>query len=81
MGSGSVVNEVVAEYNDLGMITKQYQEHAGAKGGSTPYVGYNYDTTAASGEFTKGLRSTSLRYPNGRLVHFTYGTSSSATTI
>jgi hypothetical protein len=73
-----VVNEVVKEYNDLGMLVKEYQEHAGAKGASTPYVGYNYDTTAASGEFTKGLRPTSLRYPNNRLVHYTYGSSGSA---
>jgi RHS repeat-associated protein len=78
IGSGSVVNEVVREYNDLGALTKEYQEHSGAKTGSTPYVGYNYDTTASAGEFTEGLRPTSLRYPNGRLVHYTYGSSGSA---
>ena len=47
----------------------------GAKDASTLYVGYNYDTTVASGEYTKGLRPTSVRYPNARLVHLTYGTS------
>ena len=45
------------------------------KDASTLYVGYNYDTTAASGEYTKGLRPTSVRYPNARLVHLTYGSS------
>jgi RHS repeat-associated protein len=78
IGSGSAVNEVVREYNDLGLIVKEYQEHSGAKSGSTPYVGYNYDTSASGGEFTKGMRPTSLRYPNGRLVHFTYGSTGSA---
>jgi hypothetical protein len=33
-----------------------------------------YDTTVASGEYTKGLRPTTVRYPNNRLVHLTYGT-------
>lgn len=62
----------------MGMIVKEYQEHGGAKSGSTLYVGINYDTSASSGEFTKGLRQTSVRYPNGRLVHQTYGSSGSA---
>jgi len=78
VGSSNIVNDIVREYNDLGLIVKEYQEHSGAKSGSTPYVGYNHDTAASSGEFTKGLRLTSLRYPNGRLVHSTYGSSSSA---
>ncbi|NUQ65008.1 MAG: RHS repeat-associated core domain-containing protein, partial [Pirellulales bacterium] len=74
-GSGSVVNEVVFEYNETGQPSKEYQEHSGAKDANTLYVGYNYDTTASSGAFMKGLRPTSVRYPNGRLVHFTYGSS------
>ena len=77
VGSGVVVNEVLAEYNDLGMLVKEYQEHDGVKDASTPYVGYNYDETAAGGEFTKGLRLKSLRYPDGRLVHHTYGSNGS----
>ena len=75
VGSGTVINELVYEYNDAGQAVKEYQEHEGAKDASTLYVGYNYDTTAASGEYTKGLRPTSVRYPNARLVHFTYGSS------
>lgn len=77
ISSGNAVDEVVREYNDLGLLSKEYQEHGGAKTPSTPYVGYNYDTTASAGEFTKGLRLTSIRYPDGRLVHHTYGTSGS----
>ena len=73
--SGNVVNEIVSEYDDLGLVSREYQEHEGAKDGNTLYVQYNRDTTAASGEYTKGLRLTSVRYPNARLVHYTYSTS------
>ncbi len=77
VGSGNVVNEVLREYNDLAMLEKEYQEHEGAKDGSTLYVGYNYDESNSGGEFTKGLRPTSMRYPNGRLIHYTYGSAAS----
>lgn len=77
VGSGNVVNQVVFEYNDLGALVSDYQEHDGEKTAATPYVGYNFDTTASGGQFTKGTRPTSIRYPNGRLVHFDYGTSGS----
>jgi len=81
VGSGSVVNEVVLEYNDLGMLEKEYQEHEGAKDGNTLYVQYNFDTTASGGRFTKGLRPSSVRYPNARLLHFTYGSSDSTADV
>ena len=38
VGSGSVVNEVVYQYHDLGMLEKEYQEHEGAKDANTLYV-------------------------------------------
>ncbi|MHB8970832.1 MAG: RHS repeat domain-containing protein, partial [Pirellulaceae bacterium] len=78
VGSGTARNELVYEYNDLGQATKEYQEHEGAQDGSTLYVGYNYDTTVSASEYTKGLRPTSVRYPNARLVHRTYGSSGSS---
>ncbi|HQG48456.1 MAG TPA: hypothetical protein PK373_05155, partial [Sedimentisphaerales bacterium] len=77
VGSGNALNQVAFEYNDLGALVKNYQEHDGEKTAATPYVGYNFDTTASGGQFTKGARPTSIRYPNGRLVHFDYGTSGS----
>jgi len=68
--SGSdAVNQVVFEYNDLAVL--------GGGLPTTPYVGYEYDESEADGRFTKGLRPTALRYPNGRLVHYTYGSAES----
>ena len=77
VGSGNVVNEVAFEYNDLGALDKEYQEHEGAKDANTLYVQYQADSTASGGEYTKGLRPTSVRYPNARLVHRTYGSAGS----
>ena len=36
VGSGTALNELVYEYNDLGMPTKEYQEHEGAQGRQYP---------------------------------------------
>jgi len=75
---GNAVNEVVFEYSSASLLAKEYQEHSGAKDGNTLYAGYNYDTTASAGVFSTSLRPTSVRYPNGRLVHFTYGAAGEA---
>jgi RHS repeat-associated protein len=75
VGSGSVVNEVVFEYDDMGMLVQEYQEHDGAKDANTLYIQYNRDTTVSNGVYTKRLRYTSVRYPDSRLIHSTYGTS------
>ncbi len=69
--SGNVVNEVEREYDDFGLLSKEYQEHNGAKDANTLYVQYNY------GDADDGLRLESVQYPNGRLVHYTYGSSGS----
>ena len=75
VGNGNVVNEVVYGYDDNGNTVSDYQEHAGAKNANTPSVGYSFDTTASSGVYTNGLRLTSVVYPNGRHLYFTYGSS------
>ena len=72
---------MVRVYNDLGMLSIEYQEHEGAKDGNTLYLQYNFDDTVSSGEYTKGMRLESVRYPtndalgqsNERLVHYTSG--------
>jgi RHS repeat-associated protein len=69
----TAVNDVAYAYNDFGALATEYQEHAGAKSANSLYVGYNYDLAATGGALTKGLRFKSLRYPNSRLVHNTYG--------
>ena len=68
-----MVNQVVRTYTDLGLLEKEYQEHEGAEDANTLYVQHTYDTTVASGAYTKGPRPTQVRYPNGRLPHLTYG--------
>ena len=59
------------------MLAQEYQEHEGAQDANTLYVEYYFDTTTSGDEYTRGLRPTSLRYPNGRRVHFTYGAADS----
>ena len=71
VGQGNVLNEVLRQYDDWGMLSKEYQEHSGPKDASTLYVEYDYAGASA------GLRLESVRYPNGRLVHYTYGAAGS----
>ncbi len=77
-GASVVKNEVVNEYNNLGQVTKQYQEHSGAKDGSTPSVLYSYDSTPASGEYSKDSRKTMRRFDSSDRVYFNYGASAGA---
>jgi len=67
----TAVNQILREYTDFGLLEKEYQEHSGAKDANTLCVEYDY--TGAS----DGLRLESVRYPNGRLVHYTYGSAGS----
>ena len=74
-----VVNEVCWEYNGLGLPVVEYQEHAAAVNVATsPNVRYGYDETLVAGELCHGLRPSSLTYPNGRTLQYTYGASGSA---
>ena len=57
----------------MGMPIKEYQEHEGAKDASTLYVGYNYDTTASSGEYTAKKRGRES-FPEIRVHATAYGT-------
>ena len=73
------VNQVQYTYTAFGALDKEYQEHHGKVDGSTLHVDYAYDDAAdtyngISSVFTKGMRPKSVKYPDGRVVHYTYGT-------
>lgn len=71
--SGDVVNECQFEYNDFGQLVTEYQEHGGEVNTSTtPKVQYGYADGSAN-----TIRPTSLTYPNGRVIAYTYGASGS----
>jgi RHS repeat-associated protein len=67
---GSVVNDVLNQFNDYGQLTAQYQSHSGAVNTvSTPKVQYDY----ADGEdVVNSIRPQSLTYPNGRVLEYLY---------
>jgi YD repeat-containing protein len=68
--SGSVVNEVQREFNGLGQITTEYQEHSGAVNTSTsPKVEDAYSEMASGANHS---RLKSMTYPNGRVLHYVY---------
>jgi len=71
----TVVNEVEFEYNEAALPVTEYQEHGAAVNSATsPNVQYAFDETVdAAGELTKGLRPTSVTYPNGRILRYEYG--------
>ena len=75
-GEGDEVNQVVYEFDDFGQLTREYQEHAGAKDANTPYVEYHY----ADGS-DNHVRLEWVEYPNGRLVHYTYGATDGAADV
>ncbi len=69
---GNVVNQVEYAYNDAGLVSREYQEHQGAVDQNTLYTEYDY--AGAS----QGYRPTAVEYPNGRVIHYTYGSTGSA---
>ena len=71
--TGTPVNEVLREFNDLGQLYRDYQEHDGAKDVSTLYVEYEYDTTESSSVYTKGMRLKGVIYPSGVEAFYGYG--------
>jgi RHS repeat-associated protein len=77
--AGDVVNQVVMDYNAVGLLAAEYQSHAGPVDmATTPKVQYVYDDTTVAGELIKALRPTQLIYPNGRVVRYEYAESDSS---
>ena len=73
VGEGNVVNEVEYEYNGWGRVSREYEEHDGTVDGSTLFLQYDYADGAAGG-VAKYVRLDEVTYPNGREVHYDYGT-------
>jgi hypothetical protein len=67
--SNVVVNEVKYEYNATGLLAKEYQNSSGSVVSASPYVGYTYDVTKSDDLFTKRLRLSTMKYPNGKVFH------------
>jgi len=71
VGSGTVVNDVQMVYNNFGQLVTDFQSHSGAVNTSTtPNVQYAYDNGSAN-----EIRPTTITYPNGRVLNYTYGSS------
>ncbi|MDP9175784.1 MAG: hypothetical protein M3O30_18235 [Planctomycetota bacterium] len=71
-GVNAWINQVQDVYNGLGQLTGQYQSTGSfVTTSSTPEVIYGYSSVAT------GSLPTSMTYPNGRILHYGYGTSSS----
>jgi RHS repeat-associated protein len=69
VGAGNVVNDVQLTYNAFGQLTADYQSHTGAVViGTTPVCQYAYADGSAN-----TIRPTSMTYPNGRLLNYSYG--------
>ena len=74
-GTGTVRNEVQLEYNDLGQVTKSYQNHSGAVNtGTSPNVTYTYDATKSSNAYTRNHRLEKVTHPSGRVTFYGYNT-------
>ncbi|MCY2936677.1 MAG: hypothetical protein NT172_21255 [Planctomycetota bacterium] len=68
---GSIVNQVLRDYNGLSQVTAEYQSHSGAVNTSTtPKVQYAYSEMTGGANHS---RLTQLVYPQGATVNYSYG--------
>ena len=64
--AGNVLNQVRREYDGTGQLLRDSQSHTGGVGASTPTVAYTYDAA-------HGNRLNGMTYPDGRLIHYDFG--------
>jgi len=78
-GSGTPLNQVQYAYNGYGQLITEYQAHSGAVDvNSTPKVQYGYNEGGdRPNDSNNNSRLIRIVYPNGRVVRYEYGTSSS----
>jgi len=70
VNSGNAVNQCLFVYDDFQQLIADYQEHDGeVDPETTPVVQYGYEDGS-----NNTIRSTTLTYPNGRVLHNDYGT-------
>ena len=69
VSGGSIVNQVKREFNGLGQLTKEWQEHSGAVTGSSSNVQYTYSEMASSANHS---RLTSVIYASGYVINYNY---------
>ncbi len=69
----AALNQVKYEYNGRGRVSKEYQEHDGVVDTGSLSVQYTYADGASDG-VAKYARLSNVVYPNGRNLHYGYGT-------
>ena len=74
VGMGAIVNQVEMVYDDFGQPVEDKQEHSGAVDVATPSVKYAHE----DGSRANTARRTSMTYPDGRILNYTYGTDGEA---
>src|SRR5262245_53213226 len=68
--AGSVANQVKQEYNGLGQLTKDYQEHAGnVNNGTSVKIQYAWSDMVAGANHS---RLNTVTYPNGKVLTYDY---------
>ena len=72
VGNGSIVNEVRYEYNQYGLLGKEYSNPVGSADMSL-FTEYFYDASKSGEYFTNGFRPIGVTYPSGDTVTYSYG--------
>ena len=68
-----MVNQMLYNYDENGLLRREYTAHSGAADvASTPFIGYGYDTARNGGYFINSLRLTSVTYPSGKEIAYSY---------
>ena len=73
---GTVVNQISRDFNGLGQLTSEWQDHAGAVTGSTPRVQYAHAEMSFGANHSRPI---SMTYPNGKILTFNYASGLDAT--
>ena len=73
------MNEVKYEYDENGLLAKEFSNPSGALTfATTLHIGYTYDTAQSGELFTKKLRPLTMTYPSGKTLTYDYGIPGSA---